>query len=192
MVATGIKNPAANGVVVEEKDREANLANPTNKLKNSNSFSGPLETMEIASETSGIEEIRKRFQEAELEGICFRGESLADALQRYLQARKFDVDKTEKCIRDSLHWRLTYAAKCVADGKQKCLGCDVEEIVQFYPGSYAQNPDKLGRHIWYEKTGAVDSYALNTVTTNEKFIRYHVCLMEVEALHHGLAAQWQR
>mmetsp|Transcript_20398 Transcript_20398/g.24710 ORF Transcript_20398/g.24710 Transcript_20398/m.24710 type:complete len:390 (-) Transcript_20398:224-1393(-) len=127
---------------------------------------------------SEFDEIKERLSLEEVENICMRGESVESALGRYLQARKFDIDKTEACIRKRLEWANSYVVKCVQDGKAGCLKCDVEEILQFYPGAYAESPDKVGRPIWYEQTGRVDSYALNTLTSNENFVRYHVCLME--------------
>ncbi|GBG31481.1 Phosphatidylinositol/phosphatidylcholine transfer protein SFH2 [Hondaea fermentalgiana] len=98
---------------------------------------------------SGGEARKKQIEERaaekglDLNVICFKKEPLDEALQRFLQARKFDLENTLKCIEDAIRWRSENAS-----------------------------------NIWYEQTGSVDLTALHCLTTNEKFTKYHVCLME--------------
>lgn len=172
MVATGIKlECSSTDIVSEEKEKREEIE--------VNNLEKQLKALNIPGEfKGGIEEMKNRISIDDLRSVSFRGETVEAMLQRYLQARKLDNDKTELLLRESLSWRKSYASKCVADGPAECLGCEVEEVLQFYPGAYAESPDKLGRPIWYERTGSVDSFALSTLTTNENFVRYHICLME--------------
>lgn len=58
-----------------------------------------------------------------------------------------------------------------------CLGCEVEEVNQFYPMWYHKH-DLQYRPVYIEKTGKIDLDSLQLITTMDKMIRFHVCVIE--------------
>jgi len=73
----------------------------------------------------------------DINDIRFKGEPLDIALERFLQARKFNIADTEKSIRETIVWRKMNALEYMKMGKETCLGAKIEEVTQFYGGGYA-------------------------------------------------------
>jgi hypothetical protein len=116
-----------------------------------------------------MDALKATFQGPEIANLGFTGEPEEATLQRFLQARKFDVANTTAMMQEALEWRAKHdPKKLLSVGKHECLGCDVEEVVQFYSGAYAEGHDKEGRPIWYERTGMVDVTAMHCLTTDDK------------------------
>jgi len=121
--------------------------------------------------------VREKVEANVIEDARFPVEEESDVLKRFIIARKGDVDKSVVCMKAAAKWRRECAKEWVERGAEECLGCPVEEISQFYKGSYAGH-DKEGRPIWYEIPGQMDVSSLLCLATKEDFLRFHVCQME--------------
>ena len=121
-----------------------------------------------------METLKSTFEASELATLGFTGEPAEATLGRFLQARKFDVEKTIAMMKEALAWRAKHDPKqLLLNGKHACLGCDVEEVLQFYAGAYAEGQDKEGRPIWYERTGMADVPAMHCLSTDDKVRTEH-------------------
>ncbi|GAA0160010.1 hypothetical protein LIER_16663 [Lithospermum erythrorhizon] len=89
---------------------------------------------------------------------------------RFLKARKFDLDKTTHMWTEMLNWRIENKVDFIM---QDFVYVELEEVQRYYPHGY-HGVDKKGRPVYIERLGKIDPGKLMSVTTVDRFLKYHI------------------
>ncbi|CAK9168481.1 unnamed protein product [Ilex paraguariensis] len=92
------------------------------------------------------------------------------SLRRFLKARKFDLDKTAHMWAEMLNWRKDNGVDSIT---QDFVYDEYELVQRYYPHGF-HGVDKEGRPLYIERLGKAEPSKLMSVTTVERFLKYHV------------------
>ncbi|CAG8972849.1 hypothetical protein HYALB_00001268 [Hymenoscyphus albidus] len=104
-----------------------------------------------------------------LEGAGYTERLDTLTLLRFLRARKFDVDLSEKMFLDCETWRKEFGGGLddlvrTFDYKEK------PQVFEYYP-QYYHKTDKDGRPVYIEQMGKIDLAAMYKITTSDRMLQ---------------------
>lgn len=91
-------------------------------------------------------------------------------LLRFLRARKFDLQKSEKMILDYEQWRVEFDVEGII---QNFAYPEQKQVQSLYPRFYHKT-DKQGRPIYIELLGNLEAKKLFEATDQDRFLKKHV------------------
>lgn len=89
---------------------------------------------------------------------------------RFLKARKFDFDKAIHMWAEMLDWRRENRVDFII---QEFVYDEHEEVQRYYPHGF-HGVDRAGRPVYIERLGKAEPSKLMSVTTVDRFLKYHV------------------
>jgi len=100
-------------------------------------------------------------------------------LLRFLRARKFDVTNAESMLRETLDWRKEVAADDILNDPGIGVGAIDDTFHEVISHAFHKY-DKLGRPVYFEKTGEINLAELTDTFSPEQLVRRHIWYMELQ------------
>jgi len=93
---------------------------------------------------------------------------------RFLRARKWDLDKSEKKIRATLEFRKKWAADTILKDYTP-----PKILIQYFPEGYLPGFDKTGHPVVLLSLGQIDLKGMMKCFSHDEIIKFKVYTMEV-------------
>ncbi|KAI7984854.1 Phosphatidylinositol/phosphatidylcholine transfer protein SFH9, partial [Camellia lanceoleosa] len=90
-------------------------------------------------------------------------------VSRFLNARKFDLDKIVHMWAEMLNWRKEHAVDFILT----FVHDEYEEVQHYYPHGY-HGVDKEGHPVYIERLGKIEASKLMRATIVKRFLKYHI------------------
>ncbi|XP_058085840.1 phosphatidylinositol/phosphatidylcholine transfer protein SFH11-like isoform X2 [Magnolia sinica] len=95
-------------------------------------------------------------------------------LLRFLRMRAFDMQKAKDMYLKMLKWRSDFNIDTI---DKDFIFDEYADVKKFYPHGFHE-VDRYGRPLYIERLGLLDLNSLLTVTTIERFLKYHIIEQE--------------
>lgn len=117
------------------------------------------------------EDLVSQFRDALVKQNAYDPEKHAfPMLLRFLRARDYDVDRAVSMFLDMLQWRQENRIDYILD---EFDFTEREEFLSVFPQGYHKT-DKQGHPVYIQHLGRVDLQRIREVTTEERWLKYHV------------------
>ncbi|CAN1748184.1 Phosphatidylinositol/phosphatidylcholine transfer protein SFH11 [Linum perenne] len=91
-------------------------------------------------------------------------------LLRFLRMRDFDIPKAKDMFVNYIKWREEYRVDAIA---KEFKFEEIVEVKKYYPNGF-HGVDRVGRPVYIERLGMVDTNGLLEVTTLDRLVKYHI------------------
>ncbi|CAJ2650496.1 unnamed protein product [Trifolium pratense] len=147
------------------------LSYPLMKLGRSKSIEMILEGTHDPNDEQIVQNFREMLSR---EGLLPPKHNDYHTLLRFLRMNDFDMMISKELFLNYLKWRKEFRVDMI---HKEFKFTEYTEVKKCYPHGY-HGVDRCGRPVYIERIGMIDINKLWQVTTNERFIKYHVSEQE--------------